>query len=51
MAKHKANHSQVAYANSDKEADAALFAKAAMAEAMGMKVAFCGTRKNGKPWA
>ena len=51
MAKHKANHIQVAYANSDKEADAAMFAKAAMAQAMGMKVNLCGTRKNGKPWA
>jgi len=50
MAKHKANHIQVVYANSPKEADAALLAKAAMADAMGMKVALCGTRKNGKGW-
>ncbi len=50
MAKHKANHIQVAYANSAKEADAALLAKAAMAEAMGMEVALCGTRKNDKAW-
>ncbi len=50
MAKHKANHIQVAYAQSAKEADAALFAKAAMAEAMGMTVHLCGTRKNGKAW-
>ncbi|MCR4414722.1 MAG: fucose isomerase [Thermoguttaceae bacterium] len=50
MAKHKANHIQVAYAHSAKEADAALYAKAAMAEAMGMTVHLCGTRKNGKPW-
>ena len=51
MARHKANHIQVAYANSPAEADKAMFAKAAMAEAMGMEVALCGTRKNGKGWA
>jgi len=50
MARHKANHIQVAYANSAKEADRALLAKAAMAEAMGMEVAICGTRKNAKAW-
>ncbi len=50
MAKHKANHIQVVYANSPKEADAALLAKAAMADAMGMEVSLCGTRKNGKTW-
>jgi hypothetical protein len=50
MARHKANHIQVAYANSPKEADAALLAKAAMAHAMGMEVSLCGTRKNGKTW-
>lgn len=51
MGKHKANHIQVAYANSAKEADAALLAKAAMAEAMGINVSLCGTRKNGKKWS
>jgi L-fucose isomerase-like protein len=50
MAKHKANHIQVAYANSAKEADKALLAKAAMADAMGIEVCLCGTRKGGKPW-
>jgi len=50
MARHKANHIQVAYANSAAEADKALLAKAAMADAMGMEVAICGTRKNGKAW-
>ncbi len=50
MARHKANHIQVAYANSAAEADKALLAKAAMAEAMGMEVAICGTRKGGKGW-
>ena len=51
MARHKANHIQVAYANSPKEADKALLAKAAMAKAMGMEVSICGTRKKGKAWA
>jgi len=51
MAKHKANHIQVAYANDAKSADAALFAKAAMARALGINVNVCGTRKNNKPWA
>ncbi len=50
MAKHKANHIQVAYALSAKEADKALLAKAAMADAMGISVNICGTRKGGKPW-
>ncbi len=50
MARHKANHIQVVYANNAREADKALLAKAAMAEAMGMEVALCGTRKNGKKW-
>jgi hypothetical protein len=47
----KANHVQVAYANSAEEADKALLAKAAMAEALGMSVHLCGTRKDGKGWA
>jgi L-fucose isomerase-like protein len=50
MARHKSNHIQVVYAKSDKEADAAMLAKAAMAEAMGMEVSICGTRKGGKSW-
>ena len=50
MAKHKANHINVAYAASAKDADAAMLAKAAMARAMGMDVSICGTRKAGKPW-
>jgi hypothetical protein len=50
MAQHKANHIQVAYATDAKTADAAMFAKAAMARALGMNVNLCGTRKNGKPW-
>jgi hypothetical protein len=50
MARHKANHIQVAYANSADEADKAMLAKAAMADALGLRVAMCGTRKNGKGW-
>jgi len=50
MARHKANHIQVVYANSAKEADRAMLAKAAMADAMGMQVSICGTKKNGKAW-
>jgi hypothetical protein len=50
MARHKANHIQVAYANSAAEADRAMLAKAAMAEALGMEVAVCGTRRGGKAW-
>ena len=50
MARHKANHIQVAYANGTAEADKALFAKAAMAEHLGLHVCVCGTRKNGRSW-
>ncbi len=50
MARHKANHVQCVYANSAREADAALLTKAAMAEALGMEVAICGTRKGGRAW-
>jgi hypothetical protein len=51
MARHKANHIQVAYAKSEEAADKAVLAKAAMAEAMGMEVALCGTKKDGSSWA
>ena len=51
MAQHKANHIQVVYAKSAEDADRAMLAKAAMAEAMGMEVALCGTKKNGQAWA
>ncbi|MFW6058825.1 MAG: fucose isomerase [Phycisphaeraceae bacterium] len=50
MARHKSNHLQVAYANDARAADQCLLAKAAMAEALGMEVTICGTRKNGKAW-
>jgi hypothetical protein len=48
MARHKSNHIQVAYAKSDHEADAAMMAKAAMAEKLGMGVSICGTGKDGR---
>lgn len=50
MARHKANHIQVAYAHSAAEADKALLARAAMAQALGIEVALCGTRRGGKKW-
>lgn len=42
MARHKANHIQVAYANSAAEADRAALAKAALAAELGLEVNFCG---------
>ncbi|MDO4557793.1 MAG: fucose isomerase, partial [Planctomycetia bacterium] len=50
MAKHKANHIQVVYATGEKEADAALLARAAMAKSLGIQVNICGTRRNDRPW-
>ena len=51
MARHKANHIQVAYAASAAAADEALFAKASMADELGMEVCLCGTNADGKSWA
>ena len=48
MARHKANHIQVAYANSAKEADLALYAKAALAAELGLAVSVCGTKADGQ---
>jgi len=42
MARHKANHIQVAYANSAGDADRAMRAKAALAAELGIKVFMCG---------
>ena len=47
MARHKANHIQVAYAHSAREADLALYAKAALARELGLEVALCGTKADG----
>ncbi len=49
MAKHQANHIQVVYAPDAAAADRALAAKAAMAEAMGIKVNLCGSNADGRP--
>jgi hypothetical protein len=45
MARHKANHIQVAYGNDTTSADKALAAKAAMFAALGVKVHLCGNVK------
>ena len=50
MARHQSNHIQCVYATDAKAADEALLAKAAMAQAMGLDVSICGTRKGGKAW-
>jgi hypothetical protein len=50
MARHKANHIHVAYANSAAEADRALLTKAAMADELDMEVALCGTNADGRRW-
>jgi hypothetical protein len=47
MARHKANHIQVAYANSAQEADLALYTKAALAAGLGLQVFLCGTTASG----
>ncbi len=47
MARHKANHIQVAYAHSAKEADLALYTKAALAAELGLEVCVCGTKADG----
>lgn len=51
MARHQANHIQCAYATTAAAADKAMLTKASMAQAMGMDVAICGTRKNGGAWS
>jgi hypothetical protein len=50
MARHKSNHVQVVYANTAADADKALLAKAAMADALGLDVYLCGAKKDGKRW-
>ncbi len=47
MARHKANHIHVAYANSAAEADLAMYAKAALAAELGLTVSLCGTKADG----
>jgi hypothetical protein len=50
MARHKANHIQVAYARSAQEADLAAYTKAALAAELGIEVSFCGTKADGSPF-
>ncbi|MCF3649799.1 fucose isomerase [Synoicihabitans lomoniglobus] len=50
MARHQANHVQVAYAHSADEADATLQARAALAHELGITVSYCGTRADGSPF-
>jgi hypothetical protein len=50
MARHKANHIQVAYARSAGDADRALYAKAAFAAELGLEVSLCGTKAGGAPF-
>jgi hypothetical protein len=50
MARHKSNHIQVAYARSAREADLALYTKAALAAALGLEVHLCGTTADGRPF-
>jgi len=47
MARHKANHIQVAYAKDAATADKAALLKAAVARDLGIDVSFCGTRGHG----
>jgi hypothetical protein len=47
MARHKANHLQVAYANSEGDADLALATKAALAAELGLEVSLCGAKPDG----
>lgn len=48
MARHQANHIHVAYANSAKDADLAMYAKATLAAELGLEVCLCGTKADGK---
>jgi hypothetical protein len=50
MARHKSNHIQVAYAHSAREADLALYAKAALAAELGLEVNLCGHKADGSPF-
>tara|TARA_B100000989_G_scaffold100597_1_gene73489 strand:- start:7071 stop:8696 length:1626 start_codon:yes stop_codon:yes gene_type:complete len=48
MARHQANHINVAYAKSARGADSCMYAKAELAKRMGMEVALCGSNAKGK---
>ena len=47
MARHQANHVQVAYGHSAAEADQALYVRAALANELGLEVSYCGTKADG----
>ena len=47
MARHKANHVQVAYAKDAASADRVALLKAELARNLGIDVSFCGTRGHG----
>jgi len=46
IARHKANHINVAYANSANEAELVLYTKASLAAELGLNVSLCGTKSN-----
>ena len=48
MARHKSNHIQVAYAHTAREADLAMYTKAALAANLGLEVSLCGTAAEGR---
>lgn len=48
MARHKANHLNVAYAKNAAKADECLYAKAELARLLGIEVSICGTNAEGK---
>lgn len=50
MARHKANHVQVVYATDAAAADEAMLSKATLAHQLGMEVALCGHRADGRPF-
>jgi len=49
MARHRANHIQVVYADSDADADLAMAAKASLAAELGLEVSLCGSKPDGAP--
>lgn len=49
MARHKANHINVAYATNARQADLCLSAKAALASRLGIEVFLCGSHADGRP--
>ena len=50
MAKHQANHIQVAYANDAKAADDCMLSKASFARGLGIHVNICGMRSRTQAW-